>query len=95
MEFKKLSAGTIYKHLTIGALIGSLPVGLLFGISSMFDMSSIKLNETPVIGVMALVVAPLFLFFVSIFFITLIVLGLWIYSRVNKTKVYYYRDENS
>ncbi|EHN67891.1 hypothetical protein VFSR5_2824, partial [Aliivibrio fischeri SR5] len=56
MEFKKLSAGTIYKHLTIGALIGSLPVGLLFGISSMFDMSSIKLNETPVIGVMALVV---------------------------------------
>lgn len=95
MEFKKLSVGTIYKYLTIGALIGSLPVGLLFGISSMFDMSSIKLNETPVMGVMALIVAPLFLFFVSILFITLTVLGLWIYSRISKTKVYYYRDETS
>ncbi len=99
LEVKKLSAGTVYKLIAIGSVVGFLPLGLLAGILGALDFSTVTWNGQPVVGLSAILVAPLVMGFMGLFFTGLFgsvtVLGLWLYSLVKPIKIYYFSEKSS
>ena len=99
MDIKKLSAGTIYKLICIGSLVGLFPICLLFGIMGFFGMDTITWNDQPVTGISAIFVGPLIGVFISLIFTALFgsitALGLWLYSYLKPFTIIYFKVENS
>ena len=99
LDIKKLSAGTTYKLIFVGSLVGLLPLCLLFGIMGAFGMDTVTWNEQPVTGFKALFVGPLIGVFMSLIFTAIFgsitAMGLWVYSFFKPITIIYFKHENS
>ena len=99
MEVKKLSAGTIYKLIFTGSLIGFVFICLIFGILGATGMEVVTWNGEHVTGPKALLVGPLIGALMSLFFTAIFgsitALGLWLYSLVKPVHLIYFKQESS
>lgn len=98
LNIKRLSAGTVYKLIGLGALAGFLPVFLLMGIMGYFDLATVSWNHQPVTGLKAIFVSPLMGVFMALIFTALfgsiVALGLWLFSFVRPINIMYFKSES-
>ncbi len=84
LEIKKLSAGSVYKLIFIGSLLGMVLITFFFGVLGVMGLETVSWNEQPVTGFKALLVAPMIGVMMSALFTALFgsvtVLGLWLYA---------------
>ena len=99
IEIRKITAGTVYKLVSVGMLFAALPVGLPMGIMGAFGYDVILLNGEYVYGITAFITAPVLACLMSqvftLFFGTFICLGLWIYSRIKRMNIRIVEDSNT
>ena len=99
LKIKKLSAGTIYKLICVGSIVGFFPLCLLLGVMGVFGMETVTWNEQPVTGIKALFVSPLIGVFISLVFTavfgSITAFGLWLYSFSKPVTIIYFAHENS
>jgi len=81
----RISTGTIYKLWFIGLFSSLFPLGVLFGVLSVFGFNTVTWNGQPLHGVSGLLGGPLISIFISFLFSTLLgsaaALGLWLFSK--------------
>lgn len=92
LEIKKLSAGSVYKLIFIGSLLGMLLVTLFFGVLGVLGMETVSWNGQTVTGFKALLVAPMIGVMISALFTAIfgsvVVLGLWLYALYRPLTLY-------
>ncbi|MDF2182038.1 hypothetical protein [Neptuniibacter sp. CAU 1671] len=98
LEIKKLSAGSVYKLIFIGSLLGMLLVTLFFGVLGVLGMETVSWNGQPVTGFKALLVAPMIGVMMSALFTAIfgsvIVLGLWLYAFYRPLTLYVFENKD-
>lgn len=85
VSVQRLSVGTVYKLWWVGLTLGMVPVGVLFGVLSLFGFNTVTWNGQPLYGVSGLMAGPLIGVFVALIFTGILgsaaALGLWLYSK--------------
>lgn len=85
IEVWRLSAGSVYKLLSIGTFFSVVPFCTLMGLFALFGAGTLSWNDEPVTGISGLLAGPFIGAFISGLFVAIwgsgCVLGLWIYSR--------------
>ncbi len=81
----RLSTGTIYKLWFIGLSTSLLPLGIFFGVLSLFGFNTVTWNGQPLHGIQGLICGPLISAFVAVLFTALLgsaaAFGLWLFSK--------------
>ncbi len=82
---RRLSNGSLFKLILVGASISLLPLFVLCGIASIFGANTVQVNDRPVTGPMgltaALIMYPIFALGFSCLAWLIGAFGLWIYSK--------------
>jgi hypothetical protein len=82
---RRLSNGSLFKLIFVGASISLLPFFILCGIASIFGANTVRVNDSPVTGpaglVAALIMYPLFALGFTCLAWLIGAFGLWIYSK--------------
>jgi hypothetical protein len=88
----RISTGSVYRLVILGSTIGSLPIFAVLGVLAYFGYETLHWNDTPVTGLSAVVIGPLFgiIFALTVGGIggTVMALGLWLYSKVSALTLY-------
>ncbi len=85
IRVRKLSKGSLFKLISIGAFISFLPFFVLCGVASFFGANTVRVNGSPVTGPMGIVAAlimyPIFTLLFCCFAWLIGAFGLWVYSK--------------
>lgn len=88
---RKVKAGSVYKLLLCGLLIGFMPLGLLFGVMGFFGADTVKWDSQPIHGAAALFASPAISLFIALVFTaflgTVACFGLWVLSRFRTLRI--------
>lgn len=99
IEIRKITAGTVYKLVSVGMLFAALPFGLLAGIMGAFGYDVVSLNGKYVYGITAFITAPVLACLISqvftVFFGAFICLGLWVFSRFKRMNIRIVEDSKA
>jgi Sec-independent protein secretion pathway component TatC len=99
LKVAKLRAGTIYKLLAVGLLIGFLLLFTLFGILSAADLATMNWNGKPITGLKAVYLGPLIGVFMALVLTAIIgsvaAFGLWLYSMYKPMEIEYEKFDES
>jgi len=91
LVIRKVKAGSVYKLLLYGLLIGFIPFGVLFGVMGFFGADTVRWNNQPIHGAAALFASPAISLFVALGFTaflgTVACLGLWVLSRFRTLRI--------
>lgn len=89
----RLSAGTVFRIVVLGLLLGFAPLTLLLGVLASLDLVSVSLNDEPMHGLTALLITPILGTFTAVFMAVSIApfafIGLWLFSKWNFLSVIY------
>lgn len=92
---KRLSTGTVFKVLLIGAACSIIPFSLLMGMLSLFGASTVIWNNQTLTGWAGLIAAPFVGAFITLvlsgLFGLFIAAGLWLYSRFKPLTLHYWQ----
>ncbi len=85
ISLTRLYVGSIYKLVFIGLLFSLMPLCIVFGVFSAFGANTVQWGGRPVYGVMGLLMSPVvgavLVGFLTGFFGTACVVGLWLFSK--------------
>jgi uncharacterized membrane protein YdbT with pleckstrin-like domain len=88
---RRLSNGSLFKLIFVGASISLLPFFTLCGIASIFGANTVRVNDSPVTGpvglVAALILYPVFALGFSCVAWLIGAFGLWIYSKFRRLEI--------
>ena len=93
INIKRLSTLTVFRIIFTGMLIGTIPIGLLYGIFAVFGSETIIINGYAIVGLKGLLLAPVLAVCltipVALYFGAITAFGLWLYSHIKSFKLFY------
>ena len=97
LTIRHLTTGTVFKLVAIGSVFSLVPFFLMLGVLSAMGNGSMQWNGQALVGMKALLLSPVLglvaALLATLFFGTLLSLGLWLFSLIRPIQLQYFEAQ--